>query len=227
MARKCLQLHERAHMAPPEPLRRLLGIEHLEAATPARLTAQIPPPHKNRPQRANSEWIWIPAKDAAPTSLLPAVLLASPEPMSAGEAIDGVLNLAPTLIKGSIYNSGTRLQKEGIIDRKAGLWHVIKPERVGVIDDGLLWGHPSMFGKEELAIHRREAILHILRHFQMGLQIVQLVEQLRNCSWMKAPANKDLLKADVKILEKEGKIRRRGGSNKWELTPAEKGEIKA
>jgi hypothetical protein len=76
----------------------------------------------------------------------------------------------------------------------------------------------------ELAAHRRDAILHILQHFEMGLEVVQLVEQLTNCSWVIAPVNKDLLKADVQVLESEGKIRRRGNTRKWEIAPPGKGD---
>jgi hypothetical protein len=52
------------------------------------------------------------------------------------------------------------------------------------------------------------------------LQTVQIVEELHNCSWVQAPVNKDLLKADLEILRTKGKIKR-GSSKKWGITSKE------
>lgn len=227
-ARKCQDLFERAQMALPEPLKRFLGLdvgEHSSTAAP-RLVAQIPPPQRKRPEGTSGEWVWVRIQDCTPTTLISAVLRAAGGVLSSRAAIEAVQRLKSELPSGSIYNSATRLQKSGVIDRTSG-WRLTKPDSAPIIDGDVLWGTTSMFDKMELAAHRREAILHVLKHFEMGLQIVQLVEQLKNAYWVKAPVNKDLLKADVKILEHDRKIRRRGNTNKWELAPAEKGEPKA
>ena len=228
-ARRCRELYDRAQMALPEPLKRFLGLDQPEhkSSAPTRLTANIPAPQKKRPDGADADWLWVNARECSPTTLIPAVLRAASEPLSAKAVIEAVTNLAPQLVTGSIYNASTRLQRTGIINRSGGRhgkWELKKPETAAVIDDGFLWGAKSMFLKDELAAHRREAIMHVLKHFEMGLELVQIVEQLRNCSWVKAPVNKDLLKADVEIMEAAHKIRRRGNTRKWESAPVEKGE---
>jgi hypothetical protein len=79
----------------------------------------------------------------------------------------------------------------------------------------------SAFGIHDVAAHRRESILHILSGYTTGLQIVQIVDQLRKCSWVHAPVNKDLLKADMEVLQEREKARRRGNSKKWEALKTE------
>jgi hypothetical protein len=96
---------------------------------------------------------------------------------------------------------------------------LLKVEKAGLVRDGRLWAPPGVFAKPEMAAHRREAILHVLKHFPTGLQTVQIVEQLRNCSWLHAPVNKDLLKLDMESLLEAKKVRRRGNTKKWELAP--------
>jgi hypothetical protein len=213
-------------MALPEPLKRFLGLDVAEresAAAQPKLVAQIPPPQRKRPEGASSEWVWVKIEDCTPTTLITAVLRSAGGGLGSRAAIEAVQKLKPELPSGSIYNSATRLQKEGVIDRSDG-WRLAKPEAAPIIADTVLWGAPATLDKMELAAHRREAILHVLKHFEMGLQVVQLVEQLKNAYWVKAPVNKDLLKADVKVLEHDRKIRKRGNSNKWELAPTEKVE---
>ena len=79
-----------------------------------------------------------------------------------------------------------------------------------------------MFNKQELAAHRRVGVLHLLRLHPAGLQTTQILEQLRNCAWLHAPVNKELIQADMEFLEGQKKVRRRGNSKKWELVPEEK-----
>jgi hypothetical protein len=128
--------------------------------------------------------------------------------------------MVPTVSSGSISNIGTRLNGKSIQRQDDG-WVIVDPSKAGIIKDGFLWGPPSIFEKHELAAHRRDAILHLLKHYNAGLQAVQIVEQLHNCHWIQAPINKDLLKADLEVLQQAGKIRRRGNSKKWELVANE------
>ena len=50
---------------------------------------------------------------------------------------------------------------------------------------------------------------------------MQVTEALKeSCPWFSGdiPVTKDLVKMDMKDLEKEGAVRRKGNSGKWELT---------
>lgn len=116
-------------------------------------------------------------------------------------------------------NIGTRLSGKQINRTDSG-WQLISPEETGVLHEGYLWGPRAFFHKYELAAHRRLAILHVLSFFNGGLQLRQILEWLRKCNWVHAPVNKDLLKADLEILDRDEKIRKVGNSGKWELAPA-------
>ena len=71
-------------------------------------------------------------------------------------------------------------------------------------------------GRSYAKAHRRIVIRHLLKA-SGGLQIVQLVKQLRESGLCHAPMTKDLLKMDFSVMQKAGTVRRVGNSKKWEL----------
>lgn len=219
-AKECEGLYVRARMSLPEPLKRLLAVNgtgNAVAGPPAIPAPQKPP----MPPGAKSDWIYIQEKDATPTSIALAILHGSKEPIRAKEIIVKVTAILPNVLRGSINNIGSRLAESGLIYRTREGWTLAKIESAGILYEGNLWGPRDIFQKSELAAHRRDAILHVLSNFDSGLQTRQLVEQLGRCSWVHAPVNKDLLKADLEILSRLGKVRRRGNSKKWEVIKGE------
>lgn len=225
-SRKCRQLYERANMALPEALQRFFGMNgnSQKPNNGARVALSIPSPARpNEPEEAQPDWIWIDVRDASPTSVALAILREAKEPVPHKEIANRVNEILPQVPSGSISNIGTRLDGK-IINRTDDGWVLVEPERAGIIKEGLLWGPPTIFGKQELAAHRRDAILHVLKLNSAGLQTTQIVEQLHGCSWVQAPVNKDLLKADLEVLVEAGKVRRRGNSRKWEIAPEKKPE---
>jgi hypothetical protein len=183
LAKRCHMLYEKAHMPPPERLKRFLGIteerEELKVVSPHvafRPLTHIPPPDRpEAPREATDEWIWIRLSDAVVSSVILAALRSSTEPMRARDVKEFVLNALPNAASGSIPNAGTRLQEDGVIERIDDGWKLLRPESAGIIHGGFLWANPSVLMKPEIAAHRRDAILHILRHFPTGLQVVQIV----------------------------------------------------
>lgn len=214
-ARECERLYGRARMSLPEPLKRLLAVNGTgnNVSGPPAIPA---PPQPPMPTEAKSDWIHVQEKDATPTSIALAILRGSKEPIRAKEIVARVTAILPNVVRGSINNIGSRLEESRLIDRTEEGWTLAKIESAGVIHEGNLWGPREIFQKSELAAHRRDAILHILNNFESGLQSRQILEQLNRCSWVHAPINKDLLKADLEVLFSEGKVRRRGNSKKWE-----------
>jgi hypothetical protein len=226
-ARRCQELHERAGLALPQRVQWLLGVAASPAATRTEVqpAARIPAPElSDRPKGAAPDWIAIPTKDATVTTVALAILRAAGEPIRSRDVTERVMNLLPNSTSGSVANAGTRLVAEGLVDRSDDGWLLLKPERAAVLQDGRLWGPQGIFVKQEVAAHRREAILHVLKHFPKGLQIVQTVEELKNCLWLHAPTNKDLVKMDMKALLDVQKVRRVGNTKKWQLAPPEKAE---
>jgi hypothetical protein len=50
-------------------------------------------------------------------------------------------------------------------------WILLEPEIAPLLAAGYLWGHSSVFQKQEVAAHRREAIILILEAYPSGLQV--------------------------------------------------------
>lgn len=215
-AQKCQTLFERAHMALPEPLRRVLGMNATgeKASAPPNIAGPEKPP---MPLDAAPDWVWIKASEASPASVVLALLRAAKAPVRPKELISQVTSIVTDAAAGSIYNVGPRLDSRQVIRRSEDGWELIKPESAGLIHKGFFWGPPSVFGKQELAAQRRAALLHVLGFHPTGLQIVQILQQLKRCSWVVAPVNKDLVKEDIGVLKELGKVKKRGNTKNWEI----------
>jgi hypothetical protein len=211
----CKKLFESAGEPLPEQLKEFFGASRVNGRPVATINI-VQPDHGHRPPEAADDWISIETGDVMATNLVLAVLRSKNVPVKASDVADMVSEINADVTRGAISNIGTRLSGT-LINRTEEGWSLIDKTKAGIIRGKYFWGPNDIFEVQEKAAHRREAILHILEHFQGGLQIVQLVEQLRACSWMKAPASKDLLKADMEILQKEHKVRRIGNSKKWVL----------
>jgi hypothetical protein len=219
-AKRCQMLYERAHMSFPEPLKRVLGQSGNGAgAAPIQETLNIPEPTRPpMPDGAKSDWIWVKQEDATVTSVALALLRAANAPVRPRDLITEVMNILPDANRGSVNNIGTKFGG-GLIDRTDDGWRITNPEKAGIFSGGYLWAPKEVFQQFELAAHRRDAIVHVLRNFPGGLQLRQILEQLKRCAWMRAPLNKHLLKADLNVLDEQKKIRRVGNSGKWGLAP--------
>jgi len=216
-AEECVKLYETAGLTLPDVVLRIFH-DQKQSAT-SRPSIKIPAIQRERiPREAKEDWVSIHASAATPTTVALAILRAASGPLRPKEVVNEVGGLIPDVSGGSVYNLGFRLEKEGKIKKVDGSWVLTDPQTAPVLDNGFIWGPPEALAKQDLAAHRREAILHILRMDKSGLQTVQIVAKLQDCPWVKAPVNKDLLKADMEVLEKGGKVRQRGNSRKWEAT---------
>jgi hypothetical protein len=214
-AKECKMAYDRARMPLPESLQHFFGMNG--AKPEEKVPSHIPPPERpEMPPGGEDDWIWINVNKAGATNVTLAILRGANESIRAKDLVADVMNILPEVHRGTIANLGNRLEGD-IIERSKDGWRLIDPEKAGLISDGLFWGPPELFTKQELAAHRRDAILHILGHFEVGLQTSQIIEQLRKCLWVKAPVNKELVQDDIEILRQDGKIKRRGNSTKWEL----------
>lgn len=221
-ADRCRQLYERANMAIPEPLRRFLGMSE-EATKVTKIMPSVPGPERPVPPTAQPGWISIDVRDASPANVALAVLREHGAAMRAKDVAARVVSIQPTTSPGSVANIGSKLDGDSIQRSEDG-WLLTNPAKAPVMFEGRLWGPPALFGKYELAAHRRDAVLHLLRAFPSGLQTSQIIETLSACPWVHAPINKELVQGDIEILGPAGekKIRRRGPTKKWELSPDEK-----
>ncbi|MCE9547510.1 MAG: hypothetical protein K8T25_18730 [Planctomycetia bacterium] len=213
-AKRARQLFEDAGLEVPAPLIRLFGSSAGQQRNTAPL--QIPPLDvPKRPVEAAQDWIWVPLNKCVPMTLVKAFLRANNGPLNPKAIVREVKELLPDATVGGIYNVCPRLEKSKVIERTDDGWKLVKSEEAPVILDGYAWGPVEVFQSYEHTFRRREIILHILRHSQGGLQIVQLVNQMRAFGYYKGTVNKDLVKGDIETLRAEKQIKRIGGSRKW------------
>lgn len=222
-ARRVRDLFVRAGMSTPEPLVRLFGEASSSGngKTQPTLSLRIPVPEK-RPPDAQTDWIWVPVKDISPTTLLLGVLRDQAGFVSSKQAIETMSTYKKGLNPGSVFNIIARLSG-GVIEKSDDGLRIANPSLAPSIYEGYVWGPESVFGKYELAAHRRLLIRHLLEANQSGLQIMQIVDQLTQSGLCRAPVSKDLVKVDMVAMQKEGTVRHRGNSKKWELTEQARG----
>lgn len=209
----CKELFEQAGEPLPDKLKEFFGVNRNGRSSESALSI-LPPKRRSRPEEAGDDWISVEVTELTVTSLVLAVLRAAAKPVVAKDVIEHVTEINPHIPRGSVHNIGTRLNGT-VIKRTDDGWSLVDPSKAGIISDGYLWGPKGIFDKQELAAHRREAILYILKAFQSGLQTVQIVDQLRSTKWVNAPASKDLVKSDMELLEAHNKVRRISNSRKW------------
>jgi len=217
-ARECRRLYDAANMNVPEPLARLLGEEPSpSASTGAKPRLIVPPPERpSAPAEYRDDWIWIPLSAATATTLVLGVLRGATVPMAAKEVVARVQRVRPDAVGGTIANIGTRLSST-VLRRTDQGWSLEDSSRAPVLFGDFAWGSPDVFGKQELAAHRRQTILHVLRVNPDGLQTTQLLKMLGRCPWLRAPVTKDLVKIDMEELQGDGQVRRIGNTRKWAL----------
>jgi hypothetical protein len=221
-AERCREAYGRANMALPEPLKRFFGLSDRPSPEKTKRTV-IPELDLPRPTNSMPDWLPVPLDSATPTSVALAILRSNGGgPLRAGLVTEKVLDLLPNSTKGSVANAGTKMDEEGLIERTDEGWKLKNLDAAPTIFEGYVWGPVATFTRQEVAAYRRLVVLHLLRLAQAGLQTSQIIEQLKQCAWMLAPANKEIVQADIETLQSEKKIRRRGASKKWELMP-EKG----
>jgi hypothetical protein len=213
-------LFESAGEPLPEQLKQFFGVHRNNGRMTQALVTISPPRRASHPAEVGSDWISVEVKEATATSLVLAVLRIANGPLANKDVVQQVTDINPHVPRGSINNIGTRLGRT-LIHRTEEGWRLLDSKKAAIICDGYLWGPKDIFDKTEIAAHRREAILQILRAFPSGLQTVQIVDQLRAVPWVHAPASKDLVKADMELLEGNEKVRKISNSRKWCLSSEE------
>jgi hypothetical protein len=215
-AEKVRGLFEQAGSSLPDALQRLVRSNgHVRTQSPVEAFKPL-----NTPPDCDPDWVWVDMKSATPATLAFAVLRASSTPLTTKEIHERLRafpNMSSVLV-GTIANIGTRAAENGIIARtEDGHWQLADPDRAPLIHGDYVWGKPHAFQMQELAAHRRNAIVYVLRQNTVGLQITQIVVHLRKDDLVRSeiPVNKSIIKTDLEAMDGE-RVRRRGNSKKWE-----------
>lgn len=208
-ARDVRAIFEAANLPLPPSLRRLFGDADSGDRNGAIGQIRIPPlKSPPRPRDVPADWIWIPLRDASPQTIVLALLRPRQEFTPAKQIAEEVTERKPDCNLGSVYNIGPRLQERGVIERDERGWRLTNSSSMPTLEGEHVWWKPQEFTKQELAAHRRLAIIHLLSAFSDGLQTMQITRQLQDSDLCKAPVNKDLVKMDMEALLAEKKVRR-------------------
>lgn len=200
---------EAANMALPGPLSRFLGIG--QSTANASRKAVIPhPPTPPLPPEFKSDWVWVRISNMTAYTLTLAMLRQAKGPMKPKSVLVRVQGLLPDINPRSVYNLGPRLK--GVTVTNEG-WSLDDPDTAPILSGDYAWGPASVFLHQELTIHRRSLILHLLRTAADGMMAMQIVRQLQDSGLCRTTVNKDLVKGDIEVLKDEGEVRR--SSKKW------------
>jgi hypothetical protein len=229
-AKRCQELLDKSGIPAPDGLKIFLGMseqsgkskQNRQAATVAALArrvathvAPVAAPSYSRPGEATDEWISIDIADASTIAVVLAILRRNGV-MKFRDLVEAVQEVRPDTVAGSVANVGY-VRQGSIVERTAKGWKLLSPREAGIIANGRFWAPHSILSLQELAAHRREAILLILKHYQ-ALATVELADVLEQCSsWMRARVNQYLVKDDTVVLKHQKKIRHRGNTRQWEL----------
>lgn len=220
-AKEVRDLFESCRLPIPAPLARSMNIVPTTTNNERRGTLIPPAPDApDRPQEAQHDWIWVKAKDLVETTLVLAVLRQASSTLSFRELVERVTKFKPDLNSGSVSNIGTRLGKTKSIERGDDGWKLIDKSAAPILTTGrevYAWGPTSIFQKQDLAQHRRVLIEHLLKASPKGLMNLQIVEQLSEADYCRAPATKDLVKGDLLAMSEQGKVKRVGNTRKYRL----------
>lgn len=210
-------------LALPEPIAALLGDSSGGIMPDGKPRVLIPPPPKPpAPGEAGPTWIWVEAKEMTTQGVVLGVLrAANGAALTPGEIVERMQDFKPDqeINAGSVANVGTRLQEARKIHRTDGAWTLTDPSAAPVLYLAHGWGPPEVFQNYEHAAYRRMAVHHVLSLHKAGLQPMQLLSQMEECTWLALPINKDLVKMDLETLAKEGRAEKSAGTGgKWRAT---------
>jgi hypothetical protein len=215
-AERTRSLFQQAGVSVPDTLQRLLRGDSTASGSNAGSIFRPPAPPEAEP-----DWVWISIADTTATTLSLAIVRGTREPLTTREIRERIVALGSTherVLVGTVANAGTRAAQHGDISRdEEGRWILLKKEAAAIIHEGNVWGPPRVFQMQELAAHRRDAIVHLLRQNPVGLQQMQISAMLKQGDQLSSeiPSNKDLIKADMEAMN-GARVRRVGNSKKWE-----------
>lgn len=221
-AEACRKLFEEAGLTLPDPLRRFLAAEVLAASGGSAASSHDVTGEQSNsndteiPDSASRDSLAIPWQDAAATTAALALLRKETRPMSAAMLAERAKSLGKDLSLGSLFNIGSRLEREGIISKTNGGWRLVRESRAPVLQDGYVWGPSELFSRQEIAGYRREQLRILLRE-NGPLSMSEAIARLREDSRIGDTVSKYVVQADLKDLGERGTIRQDKQTRRWYL----------
>ena len=212
-AKRVAEVFDQEGVQVPDTLKHVLT--DAKKGTRPRPSRLRPPEQPPRPPQAEEDWIWIDAREAMVRTVVLAIL-GEGKTIPIKELIHRVKEVLPKVNTGSIYNIGTNLGGN-LIEKVEQGWKLKSDVKAPVIYKGNIWAPTELLQKQDLAAFRRMAIRHLLALSSDGLQVMQVFRQLESADWLHTSLSKDLVKADLFVMQSEHRVKRFGSQKKWTL----------
>lgn len=231
-AQQCADLHKRAGQPLPPPIQALvnaiIGIDASQAKVQAK------PKLTRRPIACpfpilREGWISVAVVNVLPQTLVPTLLAEAATPyVSVNVLLEQLRSFGIEVTTGGLFNAGTRLEREGVIQYGHLGWSLRNASRVATLRDERLHGAPTFFQGQEVATYRREIILELFGAYG-PLSRAEIISILKSTSWLNAPVMLTAIKMDLIRLSESGLIRRSPSAEEektwtWELVPQTKAQ---
>jgi hypothetical protein len=171
-----------------------------ELALPSR------PDYGPPPLGGSEEWVAMKAIGASPHALTVAILKAY-EPIERPKLSSMVAQLRGLKASNAGYNALTHLADKGLAKETEKGWVLIDHTIGGLLNGDILWSPEDQLTFADRASHRREGII-LLLELNGGLQSYEISDGLERCGWIRAGKNRNFVKADMRQLEIEDKVKR-------------------
>ena len=116
----------------------------------------------------------------------------------------------------AVHNAGRRLEDDGVVKRDDDAWSLVDKAQAPLIFGDHAWGPPSIFAGKEQASYRRAFLLHAIRSFKGGLQVMQVVKAAEESADYKlTKISKDMVMDDLAIMKELGLVDKVEETRKW------------
>lgn len=212
----CVVKYREAGLPLPEDINRLLSASEGESKAYQNRTLKIPPdPYAPTPEG----WVSVPVASAMPVTLAYSVLANKGE-MPIKKVIFEVSAFNQFLTYSAMFAVLRKLKDAKVVTLENGVAAPAadSPRPASIAQDGRVWGPPEAFQPQELAAHRREAIVEILKANGASTR-AEIVEALKRTPWVRARLDPSLIKVDLDVLAKQGSVEREESTPvlRWKL----------
>ena len=176
------------------------------------------PYHGEPPKGAERWWPSILAASAGTYAVALAVLREHPEEFISAATLNRRMEVIRKVEGGAGYSVLDRLRKDGIVDGDISNLRILKRQLGGILsrDAKWIWAPKENLSEYDLARHRREAVIRLLREHGGSLAIASITKGLQASDWVQSDKTDDLVKADLRYLAKDGIVRKLAETREWE-----------
>lgn len=233
-ADRCATKFERAGLPLPARLARFLERASQEGGADEQLVlpssnSSPPNPRPKRPRAldthemagssAEAGFIQVPWEDLSTTTAVLALLreagTASMDDLIAAASLRG-----RDVSRGTLFNIGARLEKEGVLSRESTSWTLVAGAQVASLskDGTVASGPPDAFTPQETAVFRRERVLAFFgSRGASGARRSEVLDALRSDHVAFADVSTHVVQADLRELASRGRIVCDRATKMWRL----------